>query len=354
MPTIDVDNDTKRSVAFAARMAGVSEGEIVRRLILATAPAERSVPVSGETGVAIFAVYEGRRTRAIYYPPGRVEIIDGPLQGESFKSPTGAARAVVRHYNPAVDDNRNGWSFWQIDNGGGARVWLQSIRATGSRDPEPNAASAATTVLRSFKNNGLRVVFVLLCVPELVASPYREIAESSGTSLGTVQGVLAELHEIGFVSIAGDVRRLHRTRDLFKQWVSAYALDLRPRLRIAAFDAPDPDWWRHSTTEVQANGGQWGGEVAAHILGSQLLPARATIYASEIPSKLAIQRRFRRATSDGNVEIRQHFWSFPPQRDMPTVPTPLIYADLIASGDSREIEAAEYLRENDEILRRLS
>ena len=37
-------------------------------------------------------------------------------------------RAVVRHYNPSVNDNRNGWGFWQIDNGGGPRLWLQSIR----------------------------------------------------------------------------------------------------------------------------------------------------------------------------------------------------------------------------------
>jgi hypothetical protein len=29
-----------------------------------------------------------------------------------------------------VNDNRNGWGFWQIDNGGGPRVWFQSIRPT--------------------------------------------------------------------------------------------------------------------------------------------------------------------------------------------------------------------------------
>ena len=34
------------------------------------------------------------------------------------------------HYNPGVNDNRNGWRFWQLDNGGGPRDWLQSIRPT--------------------------------------------------------------------------------------------------------------------------------------------------------------------------------------------------------------------------------
>jgi hypothetical protein len=78
--------------------------------------------------VPIYADYEGHRTQALYFAPARVEIVDGPLKGESFRTSTGAARAVVRHYNPSVNDNRNGWGFWQIDNGGGPRVWLQSIR----------------------------------------------------------------------------------------------------------------------------------------------------------------------------------------------------------------------------------
>ncbi len=127
MATIEVDEAAKRSVSFAARMAGVTEGEIVRRLIAANALEVEDVDPRQE-GVLIYADYEGSRTRARYFAPARVAITDGPLKGRSFRSPTGAARAVVRHYNPSVNDNRNGWSFWQIDNGGGPRVWLQSIR----------------------------------------------------------------------------------------------------------------------------------------------------------------------------------------------------------------------------------
>lgn len=133
MATIDVDGNTKQAVSFAARMANVTEGEIVRRLVAASALATED-PEPADQGVAIYADYEGRRVRARYFEPARVEIIDGPLAGKSFKTPTGAARAVVRHYNPSVNDNRNGWSFWQIDNRSGARVWLQSIRpSSGER-----------------------------------------------------------------------------------------------------------------------------------------------------------------------------------------------------------------------------
>jgi hypothetical protein len=130
---IEVDDGIKRTVSFAARMANVTEGEIVRRLIAASTLAGEE-PNLGQEGVSIYADYEGHRTRALYFAPARVEIVDGPLKGKSFKTPTGAARAVVRLYNPSVNDNRNGWSFWQRDNGGGPRVWLQSIRPNNPED----------------------------------------------------------------------------------------------------------------------------------------------------------------------------------------------------------------------------
>lgn len=133
MATIEVDDGIKRTVSFAARMANVTEGEIVRRLIAASELAADE-PDPGQKGLPVHADYEGHRTRALYFAPARVEIVDGPLRGKSFKTPTGAARAVVRHYNPSVNDNRNGWVFWQIDNGDGPRVWLHSIRPTSTRD----------------------------------------------------------------------------------------------------------------------------------------------------------------------------------------------------------------------------
>ena len=129
MATVEVDEAVKKNVAFAARMADVTEGEIVRRLIAASS-LKVNEPGHEKKPVPIYADYEGHRTRALYFPPSRVEIVDGPLKSRSFKTPTGAARAVVRHYNPSVNDNRNGWGFWQIDNGGGPRAWLQSIRPT--------------------------------------------------------------------------------------------------------------------------------------------------------------------------------------------------------------------------------
>lgn len=132
MAIIEVDEYTKHAVSFAARMANLTEGGIIRQLIAASTLPEES-PQPADHGVTIYADYEGHRVRARYFEPARVEIVDGPLAGQSFKSPTGAARAVVRHYNPGINGNRNGWAFWQIDDESGKRMSLQSIRPQAIR-----------------------------------------------------------------------------------------------------------------------------------------------------------------------------------------------------------------------------
>jgi hypothetical protein len=129
-PTIEIDDGTLRSLEFAARMADTTVAQVVARLVAqasaplpADAPSDRAAPA----GVPVFADYEGHRTTGSYDPiTKRVDITSGPLQGTSYKSPTGAARAVVGHYKPKVNPNRNGWSFWTLDNG--TNELLQSIR----------------------------------------------------------------------------------------------------------------------------------------------------------------------------------------------------------------------------------
>ena len=124
MPTVQVSEADKGALALAARMADVSEGEIIHRLIAAGSVADE-VPASEDQGVVIYSDYAGHRTAAVYYVPGRVEVTDGPLAGASFASPSGAARAIVHNYNPAVSGHRHGWTFWRLRDGGAT---LESIR----------------------------------------------------------------------------------------------------------------------------------------------------------------------------------------------------------------------------------
>lgn len=217
----------------------------------------------------------------------------------------------------------------------------------GRRQAPTEVKSAA---LRTFQGSGIRVLFSLLCAPESVAASYRSIAERSTASLGTVQKVLTELTEHGYL-YNGQPRRLQRLGDLFDRWVEAYSINLWPKLVLGRFEAVNHNWWM--SADLAGSEAQWGGETAARYLDTHLVPETAVIYATELPSRLIIANKLRKAHQDGNVEIRRRFWNFSSQSAEPTVPTPLVYADLLASGDPRQQEAADYLRKNNEALRRL-
>ncbi|WP_455361583.1 hypothetical protein [Streptomyces sp. SYSU K21746] len=132
-PTIEVDEQTYRSIEFAARMGGTTASEVVARLVR-TASVPPSAPATtgkedaeAERKVDVYVDYEGHRTHGSYdRDTKRIDITSGPLAGQGFKTPTGAARAVVAHYKPGVNPNRNGWSFWMLDDGSGE--FLQTIR----------------------------------------------------------------------------------------------------------------------------------------------------------------------------------------------------------------------------------
>jgi hypothetical protein len=113
---IELDEQTHAYVRFAARVAGVAEADIVARAVAAYV--EDSAPPAPDpwTPVPIHAVYREQRVDALFVPrTHRVAITSGPLEGQKFPSPSGAARAVVAALNPergAV--HTNGWRFWRL------------------------------------------------------------------------------------------------------------------------------------------------------------------------------------------------------------------------------------------------
>lgn len=129
MATITVDQATYDAVDLAARLTGMTPGQVVARLVQQsrTAGEARAAGDDDDRTVPVFADYEGHRTNARFdRVTKRIDIADGPLSGQSFKSPSSAARAVVAHYKPDVNPHRNGWSFWVLSDGSGA--FLHSMR----------------------------------------------------------------------------------------------------------------------------------------------------------------------------------------------------------------------------------
>lgn len=194
----------------------------------------------------------------------------------------------------------------------------------------------------------LRVFFALLCKPELLNAPYREINQAAGVALGTVGWVFYDLNARGYITGGkgkGDRVLLERQR-LVQEWVTNYPIKLRPKLNPRRFRAPKIDWWKE--VDITKYGAQWGAEVAAEKLTGYLRPHALTIYLHKEQGQKNLTRMVAehklRADLQGDIKILDAFWDFEDEKPMPqTVPPLLVYADLIATLDPRNLEAAKLI-----------
>ncbi|MCA2998429.1 MAG: hypothetical protein ING75_07470 [Rhodocyclaceae bacterium] len=201
---------------------------------------------------------------------------------------------------------------------------------------------------------GLKVLFALLCDPELIDRPQRDIALEANVALGAIPSVLNDLRDQGHVLVMPGTRRLNVTKRLLDEWAMAYARIMRPKTLAAAYNAPTIADWK--AWAMDPDGMWWGGEPAAAIMTNYLRPGVLTIYTEKLPAKFIHEHRLTKAPNDHRgrveamVEIRKPFWGTPLQQQHDimagpavTVPPVLVYADLLATGDARCIETAEIL-----------
>lgn len=215
------------------------------------------------------------------------------------------------------------------------------VLVTGKKPPEKSLKVKTT---RAFTASGLKVIFAILNCPHLVTATLREIAATVGVSLGAVSHALDDLKRAGYlIDQRGQRRSLRNHRDLIRRWCEAYTERLRPKLLIARLSTDQTSWWKEvSLAKLNAC---WGGEVAAAKLTNYLKPQMKTVYT---PDKLpALQVRFGfRPDKGGDIEMLKKFWTFKSDLTNPDIaPALLVYADLMASGDERNAEAAELIYE---------
>ena len=207
----------------------------------------------------------------------------------------------------------------------------------------PEQRPRAEKVVRVFQATGLRVVFALLCAPDLVARPTRELAALLGVANGTAARVIEDLAHLGFLTTVGRRgRQLHNLKGLLERWVMMYPVHLRPTLLRRRLTTDEPDWWKNETFDPVHV--VLGGEPAADRLTHYLKPGIITLYARGEPRPLneIVARHRLRTDPEGEVEVLEAFWPAEIAAETPGLaPTPLIYADLLAKGDARCIETAK-------------
>jgi len=261
---------------------------------------------------------------------------------------------IADYINPKMAEKLRQENIQFIDAVGNAYLNVPPVYVyvRGNRKEADKIAPTNMEVKRAFEPTGLKVIFTFLCQPELVNAPYREIAEKAGVAVGTVGWVLNGLKAAGFIRDKGKKkeRRIVHHQKLLDRWVEAYPEKLRPKQLIGKYIADDPYWWKE--VDIQKYDAYWGGEIAAAKYTDYLKPQVATVYLHDITlTRFLVDARLRKATGwieDDDVAtvlIYKTFWqdNFIERNTKlrkELVDPILVYADLIATGDTRNIEVA--------------
>jgi hypothetical protein len=134
LSNLEVAESTAEQIKLLQRAWNASADQVLRRLLDAfmnTEPMPRGEAVHE---VRVRCLYEGVWTEGVFEPSSeRLLITSGPLKGRQFRSPSGAAAAIVRDLKPGVQPNRNGWTFWTVADSGNL---LQTVRQPRSQEQE--------------------------------------------------------------------------------------------------------------------------------------------------------------------------------------------------------------------------
>lgn len=252
---------------------------------------------------------------------------------------------ISSYISPSLADKFFSQGINVLDTAGNARIKSKNlfIHISGKKGQSASLKEKAT---KAFNETGLKLVFYLLLDDKNVNLSYRELNERTKLSLGTIKNVFAELTSRSFILTNKKGRFIERKSELIDLWQMNYNMYLKPKLLLKRYtftNRADKGRWNNITLPP---GMYWGGEAASFLVNGFLHPEYFDIYTEDNSQALIKTGRFIPA-ENGEVKIYQKFWTDNSITNI--VPNLLIYADLMGSGDSRCLEAANKLY-NDEKL----
>lgn len=220
------------------------------------------------------------------------------------------------------------------------------IHITGRRMQERTGPTADTATITPA---ALRMMFAFLAAPSLLNAPYRDISYRAMVSTGAISKVFETLEARRMIGATADGKRMIYSPELFlNEWASGYLSRLKPKLKKYRFATDDLDRFRNWHPGLRLSA--WSGEVGASYLTKHLQPEECTVYIRmDEPHTLRdLVKEFRlRADPAGSIEAVEMFWNSDYFAEwFPTVPPHLIYADLLATQDARNIAVAKQIATN--------
>lgn len=251
---------------------------------------------------------------------------------------------IARYITPAAKELLKTHHFNYVDRVG--NIWFQLgsvlIHIEGIRN-QPQTEDRKN---RAFTKSGIKVVFKILIQADLINAPYREIATASGVSLGTIPKVVEGLREEGFLLRKTEKEWLIvEYEGLLDRWQQEYQRKMKPDLLLKRMRPISPTFEQDWKQTILPANTRWAGEPAGNLLTGYLRPELFSVYTLQPLSEIMKQCRWV-PDPEGNIFVYQQFWSSDSQsKPHSCVPEILVYADLMASGDYRNMETATMIYE---------
>ncbi|WP_316846393.1 type IV toxin-antitoxin system AbiEi family antitoxin [Pedobacter psychrodurus] len=199
---------------------------------------------------------------------------------------------------------------------------------------------------RAFAEAGLKLLLLFITNPESLQFNYREIAARTDIALGSVSNIINELEEENFLLKTTKGRTLKHRDELIRRWVTAYNETIKPRVFRRKMRSIEQQRLSDQILDHSNIHAYLGGEGAGAIMTGYLKAQDFTIYSDMGMATLA--KTLKLVPDElGNVEIYHPIWTKGLILNRPNIAPPLIvYADLLANGNSRNIETAKMIMEN--------
>ena len=195
----------------------------------------------------------------------------------------------------------------------------------------------------ALSESAIKLIYRFLSEKQFIGKAYRTISSETGMSLGSIKNTIEELTNRQFVMHTDKGRRLINEDKLLELWVQEYNQTIRPKLILRRMSFKT-DMTRSKWHEMNLpDGMSWGGDCGANLTDGYLIPGSFEIYTSK-PSAMLMTTGMVIPNENGEITLYQKFWN--DDNDTKIAPKIIIYADLMNSGDSRQIEAAQRLIKN--------
>lgn len=231
-----------------------------------------------------------------------------------------------------------------LDSYGNAFIQLPQLKVYVEQHNSKPIASKSSKV---FTQAGAQLIFQFLNRPEEVNETVRRLAHISNISLGSVSKIINGLYDEGFLVRWNSEKKyqLVRKEELLERWIPILNEKVLPNYKIGTYSFTgnlEAQW----KTQFLRPKVWWGGEPGAAMLTNYSYPEKyslfTTLQAKEILTVIKLV-----PNTNGKITLYKPFWGDTHNTAIinykNTVHPLIIYAQLIHSGEPRNIETAQII-----------